>query len=408
MATNNDSPNILSKMMNNAKLRIHQRQNRTTLPCPPSPSTSLKSRQAISRATRSAKVSSLHDFNRQLPPSPQPTLTQPNNNLAPDIDSLTSAIASCISELDTCKAKFNAELATIKETFKNEQDPTVAVNGLLALLESSNALFACHEKTLSFSTCALAILKDQDALNSVRDSRISANSNDIQSLNTRLSCDEDLCKVFIFLTCPNEASSLLKNPNIIGESLKILQRLEIDTFKLGLLPIKRAYIHHTRVDGKLEPSLCIQFQNQNIAVAVRRQIDIFNNSLVNSDRLNELRYTHFRFWSPHTFKLLRVCLELKRVNLIKSLRVTTSGILVHYTQGNADSEAPLKSHIVSCYNDLNSLRVAVNDIHPNTNCELLYDQQYFSQTFTARDTLRDGQSQLASQTAIIQSRGDLN
>lgn len=123
-----------------------------------------------------------------------------------------------------------------------------------ALLSNNKRLVAIQSSILSHCSDILARLKDQESTRSKLESRISANSNGIQSIATRRACKEDLIKLYISFSCLELANSFKKSTNIINDSLQLPSRLEVDTFRLGLLPIRSAYIFHIKVKNSPEPT----------------------------------------------------------------------------------------------------------------------------------------------------------
>jgi hypothetical protein len=343
---------------------------------------SIKTSSGSYNTNRNAK--SNRSFTSQLP---RDTLAVSKNfpNISANIDEISQSIQSNIEQIDDSRLKFQSEISTLQQSSKN--DLVSSFRDLCTLLIKNNAqVQSLHQQILSDCSSILSIIQKQEIKNTKRDESIDLNSNKIQSVSTRQSCSDDLCKIFITLTCPRETESLTNSKDLINDSLNILERVQVDTNTLGITPIKRAHMQHIKTDKEIEPTLCIVFQNPNIATLVRRQIDKFNSELEAKMKLDELRYTHRRFWSSNIYSLLKISNELKRVGLLRSVRVSHCGIIVTYSKC---LNSPTKSFLVSCYKDINLLRRLVNDHLFNTHCELIYNATYFALPLDKRDEMRD-------------------
>lgn len=274
---------------------------------------------------------------------------------------------------------------------ESKGDVISAISKLCALIQSSHEKMNClHDLTQQSLLKLLAIQKDLELSNERKDDLINSNCDKIQSIETKMACSSDLNKIFITFTCENELNELRKSKNIIGDAKNILRKMEIDIDKFGILSIRSAHVQHIKVGNCLVPTLCITFINDRITMTVRKKIMIFNAKLDKENRLNELKYCGRVFWSKDVWKILKMCWELKRLNLINSAYVNPDGIRVQYNTPVQNVELEMKSASinVTSYNDIDRIRSIVGDIYPDVICKVLYDNSYFKLNFSERDSGR--------------------
>lgn len=253
----------------------------------------------------------------------------------------------------------------------------------------SDKIFSLHDETHHKLLRVLALQKDQEVYNNIRDIKIKSSSNDIQSLNTTSSCEQDLSKVYITFTCPNELSKLQKSVNMISDAKDILARMDIDINSIGIMPIRSAHFQHIKIGKAYEPALCIYFTSSNIASYVRKKITCFNSNLFDQGKVDEMRYCDKIYWSKNVWRILKIAYEMKRSKLISRVKVCPDGILIHYNDiSKLHTSNSLKYVKIKCFDDLNNLRKLVQDIYSEISCEILYDDNYFMLCNDDRDKRR--------------------
>jgi hypothetical protein len=273
---------------------------------------------------------------------------------------------------------------------KNKNHLELAFEKLCSIVVNYNdKMFSLHDQTQQNLLKILALQKDQEIYNGIRDRKIISNSNAIQSLDVASNCEKDLNKVFITFTCPNELKQLQKSDNLIQDTKHILARLDIDMKQLGVMPIKSANFQHIKIKDNYEPALCVSFMNRGIASYIRRKITTFNSNLYEMGRIDEMRYCDRMYWSKKVWRILKVCWELKRLKLIDRAKVCCDGIIVQYTSSGKSCKSNLINKMkISCFSDLDNLRNEIQDIHSDVSCEILYDNEYFTLSYEDRDGRR--------------------
>ena len=206
----------------------------------------------------------------------------------------------------------------------------------------SDKLFLLHEGTQLNLLKILALQKDQEVNSAIRDAKIYSNSSKIQSIETKLSCDRDLHKIFITFTCPNEIKQLQSSKNLISDTKLIFKRMDIDVDRMGLMPIRNVNFQHIKLGSGYELTLCVTFCNDKIASLIRKLMFDFNVKLEEEGRLCELRYSERIYWSKEVWKVLRICWELRRVKIIEGVRVNHDGVIVYYKSPEQPDDNLLK------------------------------------------------------------------
>ena len=306
-----------------------------------------------------------------------------------DAEACSNDIYATINKIDHSVNVFNNSIKEVLKCFKENSNVEEAFENLCFRLMSQNAdLMNLQKNTQKNLLKILTMFRDQDLNTTNRDAIINSNTNRIQSLETKNECQNDLKKVFIKFTCEKEIMALRSSNSIMDETKRILSRMEIDVSKLGIMPIKYVRFQHIRAGNKQIPALCIMFNNEKNAYTVRQQIHAFNAKLEQHEKLDEIRYTERHFWSKNIWRLLRICLELKRVGLIKMVRTHVDGILVQYLDKNTNVNH-LKNMKVTCFDHIDKLRAAVDDIRLDGSCNIVYDDFYFKRKYIDRDNVRN-------------------
>lgn len=386
------------------RLFKYQQNHKSELPAPPTPTQCRQERVVKSQNFRKAKVSGVHDNNRNLfscgfTKSSHPSHNDPptnKDNLQPDMQTelINKEITESISSINETREKFSVEINNLLKIADNKDKTHEALSKIIVLIQSSNEkILKLQESTQHNLLKLLAMHKDQELANMRRDITIASNSNRIQSIETKSACNDDLHKIWITFTCDKELEQLKSCENLIYEAKNILKRMDINIDKFGILPIRSAYFQNIKVESNFVLTLCVAFTNEKIASIVRRQIMMFNVKLEEENRISEMRYNEKIFWSKNVWKVLKICWELKRVALVDFVNVRVDGISVQYkVPGNSEAQsAPSHRMIVTNFSDIDRLRKVINDIHIDSSCTTIYDDDYFKLRFSERDQRRSGE-----------------
>lgn len=384
----------------------YQQSHKSELPTPPTPSQCRQQRVTKSKIFRRTKVTGMHDNNRNLltygftnmPDQPQnasnSTSHEPQLESNTETEMINKEITDNMSSIAESRRALTIEINNLLQIAGNKDNTQEALNKIIAIIQYSNdKMLTLQESTQHNLLKLLALHKDQEVANNRRDISITANSNRIQSIETKMSCNDDLHKIWITFTCDNELENLKSCSNLIGETKKILKRMEIDIEKFGFLPIRSAHFQHIKVENNMVPTLCVAFTNDKIASAVRRQIMLFNIRLEEENRLSEMRYNEKIFWSKNVWKVLKICWELRRAKLIDYVYVHVDGIRVQYSvPSNSENQQSISRRmVITNFSDIDCLRKIVNDIHSDSPCSVIYDDDYFKLKFAERDVIRSGE-----------------
>lgn len=301
-----------------------------------------------------------------------------------DAEKIAKEISSTIESINQSKKLISEQIDLIT----TKEDPTSAISKLCKTIETSHKLILSHQESSQQNLLKiLALQRDQEVKNINRDACIAENSSRIQSLETKASCDQDMQKIWLTFTCPKELIELQKSKRLIDDTKSILERMEINVNRLGIMPIKAVNFQHIKIAKEQVVSLCVTFMSSNIAAYVRNSIVKFNSKLEEQGKLSEMRYVEKIFWNKDIWKLLRICWELKRVGLIENVRVHSNGILTKFKSKSNDDK--LTSINVTCFNDIDTIRKLVNDIHSEFGCTNIYHDKYFMMNNTQRDQTRN-------------------
>lgn len=385
------------------RLFKYQQSHKAELPAPPTPMQRRQKRVARTNLFRRTKVSEMHDSNRNLlelgfsnssfsqsTNVPQSAHRESQPEFNSETDEINKEIVDNISSITESKRALSVEISNLIQIASQKDKTHDALNKMIAIIQYSNdKMLALQESTQQNLLRLLALHKDQEIANMRRDQFIAANSDRIQSIETKMACSEDLSKIWLTFTCDNELEQLKLSGNIIKETKNILKRMDIDIDKFGILPIRSVHFQHIKVANNFVPTLCVSFTNDRITFAVRRQIMLFNIKLEEENRLSDMRYNEKIFWSKNVWKILKICWELRRVKLIENANVHAEGIRVQYKIPEDTNK--VKRTLITNFNDVDCLRNVVNDIFPDSPCTVIYDDDYFKLSFDERDLKRSGE-----------------
>lgn len=384
------------------RLFKYQQNHKSELPAPPTPTQRRQERVQKSNLFRKTKVSGVHDDNRSLltlgfTNSSYSQIKSPIEVAQSDVPStsqtetINKEITENMSNIAESREALSAEINNLLKVAENKEKTQEALVKAIALIQSSNErMLQLQESTQHNLLKLLAMHKDQEVANMRRDLSIAANSNRIQSIETKSACSDDLHKVWITFTCDKELDHLKSCGNLIVESKNILKRMEINIDKFGFLPIRAAYFQHIKVESNVVLTLCIAFTSEKVASMVRRQIMLFNVKLEEENKLSEMRYNEKIFWSKNVWKVLKICWELKRVKLVDYVNVRVDGICVQFTAPESQQSNTPNRMVITSFTDLDCLRKAVKDIHTDSSCTAIYDDDYFKLRYADRDKMRSG------------------
>jgi len=324
-------------------------------------------------------------------------LSMAENQILDSASGLSSDIIESLSKVDALRDNLKVDISNVMLIAKNKDQIVLAFEKLCSILVDYNdKLFSLHDQTQQNLLKILALKKDQEIYNGIRDVKIKSNSNAIQSLDMASNCEKDLKKVFITFTCPNELKHLQNSENLIRDVKHIFARMNIDMDMLGIMPIKSAFFQHIKIKDKYELALCVSFINAGIASYVRKKITFFNSNLYEKGKIDEMRYCERMYWSKNVWKILKIGWELKRLKMIDRVKVCSDGIIVHYAA---------KTMKLRCLNDVDNLRKEVHDLYSDVSCEIFYDDNYFTLRYEDRDKRRIKEIQM--QQMALDSDDDL-
>jgi hypothetical protein len=317
-----------------------------------------------------------------------------SNNTAPSTSEVPASelfVEECMRIISETKDNFCSKINEITSVIENKGDLINAIQIMCTLIQSSfEKMNNLHEMTQQSLLQLLAAQKDLEVLNERREMFMKSNCEKIQSINTKNACSSDLGKIYITFKCEKELDKIRKSKYLIDDAKNILMKMGINVDKFGIFSISSAHIQHIKIARSVVPSLCIKFTNSRIASIVRNQMMNINAKLKEENRTKELKYLGRIYWSKDTWKLLKICWELKRLNLIKSAHVNPDGIRIRYSSSlkNGTSETRTTSLNVTSYNDIDRIREEIGDIYSGFSCNLLYDDSYFKLSYEERDRRR--------------------
>lgn len=299
-----------------------------------------------------------------------------------DPKALSDEITSSISIIKNSNISLLSEIDEIMKLACDKSKIYDAFMILCALITKYNTKVCEQQESIQQNILSvLTLQRDQKILNDNINAKIQHNSNRIQSFETKTECKDDLQKVWIILTCRNELERLMTSKNLIMDSKDILSRMDIDT-----PPIRKAHFQRIKIGSSHELALCLTFPSAQIASLVRSRIYKYNCKLEEEGKLQDLRYTERIFWSKNVWKILKICWELKRVHLIESVWVQHQGIKIRHKISPTSDK--LKSKMITCYDDIDTVRKLIGDVLPTAQCKDVYDNDYFKLEYQERDDRR--------------------
>jgi hypothetical protein len=389
------------------RLFNYQQSHKSEMPTPPTPRQRRSERVTNSVKDRKKRISHAHDNNREgllsfgftknaTPSTHRPcsftsTVSEQAEILTSQSDCINKEISMSLTSIAETREKFTKEINNVLKLSANKENMHEAFSKLCSLMQSSNEkIWSLQESTQQNLLKLLALHKDNEISNLRRDLEITSNSNRIQSIETKMACASDLNKIWITFTCNKELEQLKSNTNLIVEAKNILKRMNINVDKFAMIPIRTARLQHIKVGKDYICTLCITFTQDKFASIVRRQIMEFNVALEEENKLSDMRYNERIFWSKDVFKLLKICWELKRVQLVDFANVHAEGIRVVY-KIQKDGHLVTESSNITNFADLDMLRRTINDIHSDVSTTILYDDDYFKLQYHERDERRSGE-----------------
>ncbi|CAH1734800.1 unnamed protein product [Chironomus riparius] len=192
-----------------------------------------------------------------------------------------------------------------------------------------------------------------------------------------------------------EALRIKTKSELIRETVKILSRMDIWN-SMNNRTIVDAFTQKISIKtGKgfeNEMIMGIKFLNSYTARDVKRLAAQYSKKQFVSKNFDAIRYIVRDNWSAEVWKLLRVCYELTRMNLIERAIVSDAGIQVFYKkkvidQNGSEEDKSLRA-LIRIESDLDELRADVNDEGLEIPTFQLYNGDYFKMNFDERDRYR--------------------
>ena len=240
-------------------------------------------------------------------------------------------------------------------------------------------------------------------LNQVRQDIEEIKSNDeVEKMNTVMACKKDLTKIWIRFTYVEDINELRANKNPPAIVKEILSQLGIKMDKIQW-PIESASfrsktfsIEQTTPETALE---CV-FVNSTIANRVKTEIRNFNIALETEEKTHMIRYRVATDWSYPVRRILKVCNEMKRFEVVNKVLITNDGIKVLHKEieranGKNDKQTTsmhatrkANSSFVNSHAQLDSLRNQLQDYNYKIPAASVYGKDYFNNSFEQRKKMR--------------------
>ncbi|KAL7021205.1 hypothetical protein ACKWTF_011801 [Chironomus riparius] len=212
-----------------------------------------------------------------------------------------------------------------------------------------------------------------------------------------MACKIDLMKMWIRFTYVADVNELkeMKNPPLAVKS--ILSQLRIDLRNVQW-PIEAAHFQTKTFsfDQQLpETALECTFINSTIANRVKTEIRKFNSQLEADEKTHMIRYRVATDWSFPVRRILKICNEMKRCDVVDKVLITNDGIKVLHEEierngpgTSKQSSMKASSSTINSMHQLDSLRRQIQDYNFKIPANTVYSQKYFEMSFDNRLKMR--------------------
>jgi hypothetical protein len=218
------------------------------------------------------------------------------------------------------------------------------------------------------------------------------NSSRIDAVETSLKCNNEGKVLWINFIDPREANNLQMKPRgeLMREASNMFARMNIWTDRSGRV-ITDAFMQRVTIRNgtSFENDLImgIKFYSSETVLELRRLITAFVREKYAANDHDAIRYTARDNWSFDIRRLLRVCYEMSRFNLISNVIVKDYGISVSFEK-EEDGEPKTFKWLVRCEKDIDELRAEVSDVGTGVPSLNFYSVSYFKLSYAERDNER--------------------
>lgn len=312
-----------------------------------------------------------------------------------------------VSDLETDKTEVACEaidinLALLREMIVKKEDPYLIFEKIVQQMADTQKNYneKINKATADFARCAA---RQNDQLVSLENrimkqiAKVHQRSEDrLNAIEFTQKCSVENNIVWLSFADSSEIENLrIKTKSeLIREALKILSRMDI--WNNGNRTIVDVFTQKISIktDKGFENEMImgIKFLNSFAARDVKRLAAQYAKMQFMSKNFDSIRYIVRDNWSSEIWKLLRVCYDLTRVNLVERALVSDAGIQVFYRkkltdQNNIEEEKNLKT-LIRTESDLDELRADVNDDGISIPTFQFYNSEYFKMNFEERNSYR--------------------
>lgn len=218
-------------------------------------------------------------------------------------------------------------------------------------------------------------------------------NDDVESIQTVMACQKDLKKLWIRFTYLEDIEQLrskMSPPQVVKE---IINQMNIRITDMQW-PVEAAVFKSKRFSESQhvpETALECTFVNSTITNRVKMEFRKFNNQLEKDNKAHLIRYRVATDWSFSVRRILKICNELRRCDIIAKVMLTNDGIkLLHKEIDIVSSTGKWKtsSSLVNSMKQLDTLRKNLNDFNWQVTAAEVYSSDYFQKPQNERLKIR--------------------
>lgn len=218
-------------------------------------------------------------------------------------------------------------------------------------------------------------------------------NDEVEKISTVMACKRDLTKIWIRFTYTDDIKELkeIQNPPLAAKT--IISQLKIDLSNIQW-PIESAHFQlKTFSYNQQLPETALEcvFVNSTIANRVKMEIRKFNSRLEADGKTHLIRYRVATDWSFPVRRILKVCNEMKRCEVVSKVLVTNDEIKILHNEierkGPTTSKQPIikvSSSIINSMAQLDALRRQLNDYNFKIPAATVYSKAYFEMSYDQR------------------------
>ncbi|KAL7023343.1 hypothetical protein ACKWTF_012566 [Chironomus riparius] len=416
MSSNNEEQNNMTAWNDATRAAFSEfKKKRRNLPSPSdvdnTPHVSKKYRNTnFSNVRYTSRVSNRHllvDKNRALFTEHNDPFASVDNNVKSSTMS-ENFVSMDVSELDSDKTEvacdeINKNTAQLRDMISKKEDPYTILDKIVQQMADTHKNNRDQISKVA-ADCARYAARQNEQLVAM-ENRIMGKISEVHQLSEdRLNAIEfsQKCSAqnnIVWLSFADsteiEALRIKTKSELIRETVKILSRMDIWN-SMNNRTIVDAFTQKISIKtGKgfeNEMIMGIKFLNSYTARDVKRLAAQYSKKQFVSKNFDAIRYIVRDNWSAEVWKLLRVCYELTRMNLIERAIVSDAGIQVFYKkkvidQNGSEEDKSLRA-LIRIESDLDELRADVNDEGLEIPTFQLYNGDYFKMNFDERDRYR--------------------